>query len=420
MYSLQIYAIAVESMQTETKSILHHNRGRDPERLRLKLAMLRADPYAFFRGTAALFYETLVMSRSLGSSPLVLACGDLHLENFGSYKGDNRLVYFDLVDFDESCIAPVTFELVRLLTSILVAAKPLKMRDATTGKMIRQFLDHYAANVVARKPRWTERALATGPVKKLLHSLKGRHRRDLIKERTVSKSGERLLLTDGEKSLPISAKDRAHANSVLHAFAITQQLPAFFEPIDIARRIAGNGSLGLERYVALVRGDGSADGQYLIDIKYADPSALATRIGITQPRWKNDAERVVSIQRISQAIPPALLGFVKIRDRGYVIKELEPAADRVNLAALGGKSAALLDVVRTMAETVAWAHLRSCGRFGADSVEELADFIGRVQWRDTITRSASAAHSLVTQQWRNYSVDYDANPEGLISATQPG
>ena len=405
-------------MQTETKSILHHNRGRDPERLKMKLAMLRTDPYAFFRGTAALFYDTLAMSRSLKSSPLVLACGDLHLENFGSYKGDNRLVYFDLVDFDESCIAPVAFELVRLLTSILVAAKPLKMSDAIAGKMIQQFLDHYAANVVARKPRWTERALATGPVKKLLQSLKGRHRRDIIKERTVSKSGKQRLLTDGEKSLAISDKDRTRAYSILHAFAITQQLPAFFEPIDIARRIAGNGSLGLERYVALVRGDGGADGQYLIDIKFANASALATRIDVTQPHWKNDAERVVSIQRISQAIPPALLGFVGIRSCGYVIKELEPTADRVNLTALGGKPAALLDVVQTMAETVAWAHLRSCDRLGADSVEVLADFAGRAQWRDTIVRSASAAHSMITRQWRNYSVDYDANPEGLICTAQ--
>ena len=401
-------------MQTETKSILLHNQGRDPERVRLKLALLRADPFAFFRGTAALFYDTLAMSRSLESSPLVLACGDLHLENFGSYKGDNRLVYFDLVDFDESCTAPVAFELVRFLTSILVAAKPLKVSDASAGKMIQHFLGHYAANVVAGKPRWTERALATGPVRKLLQSLKGRHRRDLIKQRTVSRSGKRRLLTDGEKALAISGKDRAQASLILHAFAITQPRPAFFKPIDIARRIAGNGSLGLERYVALVRGDGSTDGQYLIDIKFANASALATRIAGTVPNWKNDAERVVSIQRLSQAIPPALLGFVGIRNRSYVIKELEPAADRVNLAALGGKTAALLEVVQTMAETVAWAHLRSCNRFGADSVDVLADFVGRVPWRDNIVRSATAAHSMVTRQWRNYSVDYDANPEGLM------
>jgi uncharacterized protein (DUF2252 family) len=78
--------------------ILRYNAGRDPERLRLKLQSLRGDPLAFFRGTCHLFYETLPGHRILEAAPAVHICGDLHLENFGSYKGDNRLVYFDLND----------------------------------------------------------------------------------------------------------------------------------------------------------------------------------------------------------------------------------------------------------------------------------------------------------------------------------
>ena len=410
-------------MQAVTKAILEYNRGRDPERLKLKLAALREDPFAFFRGTSPLFYSTLPTDRALKSSPKILACGDLHLENFGSYKGDNRLVYFDLVDFDESCVAPVAYELVRFLTSILVAAKPLKISDATSSKMIDQFIETYAANVIAAKPRWVERSLATGPVKKLLQSLKGRHRSDLIKERTFRKSGQIRLLNDGKKSLRVSSTDRARAESILAAYASTQQSPAFFEPIDIARRIAGNSSLGLERYVALVRGDfgtgGSADGQYLIDIKIVSPSALAASIKAPQPRWKSEAERTVSIQRISQAVFPALLGSVGVGKRSYVIKELEPTADRVNLAALGGKSAALKDVVQTMAEVTAWAHLRGCGRLGAASVEALADYAGRAEWRGQIKKLADIAKATALLQWQTYSVDYDSDPDRLMHVAAP-
>ena len=148
-------------MHAETTAILHHNLGRDPERLKLKLAAMRADPFAFFRGTSPLFYATLPLVRELTSSPMVLVCGDLHLENFGSYKGDNRLVYFDLVDFDESCVAPVAFELVRFLTSILVGAKPLNISTKTASKMADHFVACYAANIIAAKPRWVERSLAT-------------------------------------------------------------------------------------------------------------------------------------------------------------------------------------------------------------------------------------------------------------------
>lgn len=406
-------------MYAETKVILHHNLGRDPERLKLKLAAMRADPFAFFRGTSPLFYATLPHVRELNSSPMVLACGDLHLENFGSYKGDNRLVYFDLVDFDESCVAPVAFELVRFLTSILVGAKPLNISPATASKMVNHFVECYAENVIAAKPRWVERSLATGPVRKLLQSLKGRHRCDLIARRTYRKSGKIRLLNDGKRTLSISSKDRARAESILAAYASTQRSPAFFEPIDFARRIAGNGSLGLERYVALVRGDGRVKGQYLIDIKIATPSALAASIQLPQPHWKSEAERVVSIQRVSQAIFPALLGSIGMGKRSYVVKELAPTSDRVNLALLGGKSAPLNDVVQTMAETTAWGHLRSCSRFGAAPVETLADFVRRNDWHRQLTRCAHAAHELASGQWEKFSMDYDTDPEGLVSALFP-
>ncbi len=407
-------------MQDVTRSILVCNRGRDPERLKMKLAALRADPFGFFRGTCALFYETLPLDRTLKLSPTVLTCGDLHLENFGSYKGDNRLVYFDLGDFDEACIAPVAYELVRFVTSILVAAKSLKISDATAAKLIARFIETYASNVVLAKPRWVERSLATGPVRKLLQSVKGRHRNDLIAERTTHKSGKTRLAIDGKKTLAVSLQDRTRAESILAAYARTQPSPDFFAPIDIARRIAGTGSLGLERYIALVRGSGraggSSDGRYLIDIKAAHPSALAVNIGVRQPRWKNEAERVASIQRIAQAISPALLGPVCMGTRSYLVREVQPSADRVNLAALGGKAGALNDVVRTMAETAAWAHLRGCGRLGARPVEVLCRFAAQSSWRQRITRRAHDAQALALQQWQAYSADYDADPDRLMTA----
>lgn len=62
------------------------NAGREPERLALKYRAMAKSPFAFFRGTAHLFWEDLSKSRSaLPDSPLVWTCGDLHLENFGSF-----------------------------------------------------------------------------------------------------------------------------------------------------------------------------------------------------------------------------------------------------------------------------------------------------------------------------------------------
>jgi uncharacterized protein (DUF2252 family) len=88
--------------------ILKANQGRDPERLALKYSAMRTDSFIFLRGTCHLFYDRLPKTGICNSAPLTWCCGDLHIENFGSYKGDNRLVYFDLNDFDEAALAPAS------------------------------------------------------------------------------------------------------------------------------------------------------------------------------------------------------------------------------------------------------------------------------------------------------------------------
>ncbi len=403
-------------MHATTKAILDYNKGRDPERLRLKLLALRGDPFAFFRGTAPLFYDTLAMPKSLLAAPKVLACGDLHLENFGSYKADNRLTYFDLNDFDEACVAPLTFEVVRFLASIHVGEKYLKIGEKQANSLVATFIDTYTAALMTTKPRWVERATAIGPVKELLQSLKNRHRIDLIRKRTEKKRGKIQIIADGEHALAASESDKARAESILSAYASTQPSPAFFEPIAIARRIAGNGSLGLERYVVLVRGTGTAEGRYLIDVKFIGPSALATATKGRQPAWRSEGERASWAQHVSQAIPPALLGAVGAGRRSYVIKELQPSADRVNLQALGGKKGALADIVRTMAEVAAWGHLRGASRFGADSADALAQFVAKPAWRRDAIQLSRKTSKAVLRQWNEFCEDYDRAAENQGSA----
>lgn len=403
-------------MHAVTRAILDDNRGRDAQRLKLKLAAIRADAFAFFRGTSALFYRTLVLPAALKTSPAVLACGDLHLQNFGSYKGDNRLVYFDINDFDESCVAPLALELVRFQTSLLAGAQVLGIGGKVAGQLLTAFIECYAANLNSQKPRWVERALASGPVRTLLRSVKGRHRRDLIAARTRRKRGKTQLIIDGKRTLAATAQDRSHVESILAAYAGTQAVEGFFEPVDVARRIAGNSSLGLERYVALVRGTGTFDGQYLIDIKLATPSVLAVHTGLRQPRWPHEAHRMAMIQGTVQAIAPALLGAVAIGKRSYLIKEMQPTADRVDVSALNGKLRTLTALIHTMAEVAAWGHLRGSSRHGAAAADALAEFAARPQWRGQVTVCAREAHRRLVQQWQAYAGDYDADAPGLLAA----
>ena len=193
------------------RNIREFNAGRDPERLQMKYQAMRADPFVFLRGTCHLFYERLPRLSTLNASPQAWVCGDLHLENFGSYKGDNRLVYFDINDFDEAALAPVSWDLVRFLTSVLVGADGLRASRADALALCQGFIDAYAEVLVRGKARWAERETTQGLVRELFDGLRGRQRAEFLDKRTEwqGKGNEkkRVLRVDGTKALQIG---RAH------------------------------------------------------------------------------------------------------------------------------------------------------------------------------------------------------------------
>ena len=392
--------------------IREFNSGRDPERLALKYRAMRATPFAFLRATCHLFYDALAHASVPGEAPLVWACGDLHLENFGSYKGDNRLVYFDINDFDEAALAPCTWDLARLLTSVLLAARTLGVDEAAALRLCDGFISGYAGALADGKARWVERETAQGMVGELLDDVDKRNRAQFLDRRTVRSRATRRIRIDGEKALAVDARQRKRIEAFMRGFARTQAKPAFYRLLDVARRIAGTGSLGVERYVLLVEGKGSPDANYLLDLKQALPSALARHLKAGQPRWANEALRIVGLQQRVQAISPAFLRPVRIDGVAYVLKGLQPSQDRVALDLARGHFDRLHGLLTTLGEIVAWSELRSAGRQGSANADELMDFGGRKKWRTHMVALARAWQRQVDSDWREYCTAFD---DGLFA-----
>src|SRR3984885_1636923 len=187
-----------------TRSILAQNAGRDFERLTMKLKLLRQDPFTFFRGANPLLLDFLPRAHPLFRAPSILVCGDLHLDNFGAFKGDNRLCYFDMNDFDEACLAPVTLDIVRFVASIKVAARGLGVKPAHSRLLVRHFFKAYLHSISDGKPRWVERSLAQGVFRALLRRAMSRTRGQLLARFTKLKEGERRIRTDGVRALRIN------------------------------------------------------------------------------------------------------------------------------------------------------------------------------------------------------------------------
>ncbi|ADG17534.1 DUF2252 domain-containing protein [Paraburkholderia atlantica] len=394
-------------MSDIAKIIASFNAGRDPERLAMKYKAMRGSPFVFLRGTCHLFYQRLPRTNVLDDAPHVWICGDMHFENFGSYKGDNRLVYFDNNDFDEACLAPAPYELVRLLTSVLVGAADLKLSRAEALALCHTALDAYGAALAYGKSRWIEAETATGMVRDLFVALASRTRAAHLDRRTVLKGKTRMLKVDGKKALPVSDERRAAVVQFMQQFAATEPNPDFYRTLDVARRIAGTGSLGVDRYVILVEGKGSPDGNYLIDLKQALSSSVSAHVTATQPQWQTEAQRVVEVQRRNQAVSQAFLHAVEFNQRSYVLRSLQPSEDRVALADWDGKLPRLAAVINSMAELSAWAHLRSGGRQKSAIADDLIAFGSRRDWQLPLIDLATQCEAQVAADWKAYCEAYD-------------
>ena len=389
------------------KKIQQFNAGREPQRLAMKYRNMRSSPFVYLRATCHLFPGQLSELSALAIAPAVWSCGDLHLENFGSYKGDNRLTYFDISDFDEAALIPASWDIVRLLTSVRLACAELEFKSERVRELIDVLLAAYFQQLHRGTARWLERDTATGPVHELLATVTERKRGDFLDSRSVKQGKKRKLLIDGKKALAASEAQHAQVGDFMEKFAKTQSEPEFYEVLDVARRIAGTGSLGVDRFVALVRGKGSPDNNYLLDLKRAVPSALGPALTLKQPAWGSEGERIVALTRRAQAVPVAFLHAVQMNGHDYVLRDLQPSADRVSFEEKGNDEGRLNELMLAIGQCTAWSHLRGSGHQGSAIADQLVAFGSDLSWQKVLRKASATCADTISAEWKTYSAAYD-------------
>jgi uncharacterized protein (DUF2252 family) len=350
------------------------NSQRDSQLVSQKYIKMRKNAFAFFRGTCHLFYQDLPIESSFSFAPPVWICGDLHLENFGTYKSDDRQIYFGIDDFDEGNLAPCTWDIARLLTSILLAADSLEFDRADGDRLMRVGLDSYTNTLSAGKTGAICEDNARGIVADLLETLRHRKRRNLLDERTILSKDRRQLKFDDRKILEISKQQKNRVAQAIENWARDREDRIFFEVLDVGFRVAGTGGLGLDRDLILIEGKGSPERNYLLDFKQQQPSALAPYLIQSQPQWKNQATRVMQVQKLVQPAPPALLAAIEFNDSSYLLRELQPTQDKIDLNVDRISLNQLEKLIETIGQIVAFAHLHSSGKMGAAIDRDLIEF----------------------------------------------
>jgi uncharacterized protein (DUF2252 family) len=374
-----------------------------PEMVHLKYQALAEGPYRFYRGTCHLFYEDLSQAPDFPNGPTIWASGDMHLENFGSFKSNNRYVYFDLNDFDESLLAPASWEVVRMVTSIFVAFEALHIPETKAIKWATLFLDTYSNILATGKAKHIEARLAEGIVQDFLDQVSKRKNTSLLKKHaTKKKKGYRFTIDDKKHS----KLNKAFREELMNHISAWQpncgHEIASYSVVDAAFRIVGTGSLGVKRYVLLLQHCKENDKYLLLDMKESRPSSLLPYLTIKQPIWPSEAEREVAIQSRCQYANAALLSTTIFKGSSFVIQELQPTEDKIDFAVIDRKYKDVGKVIEDMALLAASAHLRSSGRQGSAITDELITFGIRKDWQPKVLQYAAAYAKKVKSDYHSF------------------
>ncbi|MHB8417191.1 MAG: DUF2252 family protein [Myxococcales bacterium] len=331
---------------------------RFPRLLPHKIERMRASPLAFLRGAAPLYYELLRSHKGLlpdlpGRGWIA---GDLHLENFGAFRpggfdADAAHVAYGPNDFDDAVVGPWALDVLRLATSVLLAARTL-LPGPRALRLVVELLEAHAAGASGSAPPAEPRI-----VRELLDRVRARRRVDLLDRFTrVGKHGRRLRRGDHFHDLSPETEVGARKAFAAYAAALPEEhrpAPEALRILDLAFRVAGTGSLGMLRVAVLVDGKGGRDGAWLFDMKEQGRPSPAILLG--EPGFP-PAERVLSALRACLERAPLLAGTARIGGRPVLVRRLAPQEDRADLT--GAAGADVKDFVVYLGALAGAAHRR--------------------------------------------------------------
>jgi uncharacterized protein (DUF2252 family) len=346
-------------------TIKESNAGRVAKLVPMKMGLMAASPFAFFRGTAP------VMAKDLAALPAtglrVQLCGDAHVKNLGAYAGPDGRLVFDINDFDESIEGPWEWDLKRMAASVVLAGRAAGEKDC--GDAVRELVRYYRESLalfsamhaldLARYEIHEESR--NEAVREVLHKA----------ERVTPARNLKKLTEPGEAGWPrfhdklptlrhVGEKKRAAVFEALKDYRETvtagrQLILDSYHPVDIAFKVVGTGSVGTRDYVVLLIGIDCDDPMFL-QIKEELTSCYSACLPAA-PRFSNEGQRVAQGQQRMQTVTDPFLGWTTIEGRHYLVRQLADHKAAIDPEEL--KGATLLEYATVCGKVLAKAHART-------------------------------------------------------------
>ncbi|SEL64278.1 DUF2252 domain-containing protein [Nonomuraea pusilla] len=314
---------------------------RDPAAFRRKFRKMAASPFAFYRGSACLFYADMTgayadPSYLDGPTSRVWIHGDLHAENFGTYMNASGVLVFNVNDFDEAYVGPYVWDLRRFAASVALIGYAKALSDEAIGVLVRDFAGAYLGELsaIARGGDETIGSLTLGTTSGVLHRVLQTARLStrvamLDVETVIDDYDRRFAVMDGREPV-----DDATREAVLAAFAeYLTTLPGEASPVehvikDVAlRKGVGIGSAGLPSYNLLLEGRSQAlENDVILYMKQAQVPAVARHVGDARVAsyFLHQGHRTAESQRALQAYADPWLGYTTLDGVGQFVAEVSP------------------------------------------------------------------------------------------------
>ena len=359
----------------------------DPVAIRRKYRKMAADPFAFYRGSAPLFYADAAERDDPWADERtgrVWIQGDLHAENFGTYMDGEGHLVFDVNDFDEAYLGHFTWDLQRLVASVALMGWTKAIADEDivdlVGTYLRAYLDQVEHFVDSdRDHEWSLRlGTAEGPVRSALLEAQLSTRVELLDDTTVVEDYQRRFRqAPGVRRL--EKKERA---------AVEKAYDAYLETIPESKRLGsltytlkdvvgrsgfGIGSAGLPAYNLLVEGHTEAlENDVVLSMKQGNVAAPSRVVddALARETFDHHGHRTAISQRALQAHADPWLGWTQMDGTGFVVSELSPYEADLDWSSLT-EPAEMAGVLEQLGRATAKVH---CVSDADDDRTPLVDF----------------------------------------------
>ncbi|MFC9634986.1 DUF2252 domain-containing protein [Streptomyces mirabilis] len=323
----------------------------DPAAFRVKFRKMAASAFAFYRGTAGLFYHDLTAEIGFGPrrggpylderTSRVWIHGDLHAENFGTYMDANGRLIFNVNDFDEAYVGPFTWDLKRFAASVALIGYAKALSDDQITELVTVYAAAYRERIHAlatgaksdEVPPFTLDT-AEGPLLDALRDARSLTRFGLLDSMTEIRDFERRFAPGGG-SIELDAATRYKVLAAFDGYLETLPESSLARPDSyrvkdvVGRRGIGIGSAGLPSYNILLEGNSDAlENDVVIYIKQAQTPAVSRHVTDSSIReyFQHEGHRTVISQRALQAHADPWLGWTELDGAGQLVAEVSPYA----------------------------------------------------------------------------------------------